>query len=91
MKLLSQKTENDLKLFFSGFKNGFLDFSELIARIVNSLLLSLVYFIGVGLTSIFAKIARKHFLETNSFKKKNTYWSDLDLKKRDIEEYYRQF
>jgi len=91
MKILSQKTENDLKLFFSGFKNGFLDFNKLIANIVNSILLSIAYFIGVGLTSFFARISNKHFLNNTRLQKNNTYWSDLNLKTRDIKEYYRQF
>jgi len=60
-----------------------------VSVIVNSLLLSIVYVAGVGFTSLFAKLVGKRFLETK--KKKDTYWSDLDLKKKPLEEYYRQF
>jgi hypothetical protein len=45
---------------------------------------------AVGLTSIFAKIFKKHFLETK-LPKDATYWSDLNLKNKPIEKYYRQF
>lgn len=79
-----------LNKFFKGFKNGMHSFGYDIALVINALLLTFVYFIGVGLTSIVAKIFRKRFLETK-LSKKSTYWSDLSLKKRPIEEYYRQF
>ena len=78
------------KQFFMGFRKGMGYFGHGIALIINTILLSLVYFIGVGITSIFAKLFGKHFLETK-LGKKSTYWSDLNLKKRPLEEYYRQF
>ena len=77
--------------FFKGFKQGTHIFGTSISSIVNSILLALTYFLAVGLTSIVAKIAHKRFLESKISKKKKTYWSDLDLKKKPVEEYYRQF
>lgn len=82
---------SSVKLFFSGFKKGTKDFGHNITLIINSILLSTVYFIGVGFTSIFAKLFGKKFLETKISRKTKTYWSDLNLKKKPIEEYYRQF
>jgi len=76
--------------FLIGFKKGMSNFGYNIALIINTILLAIVYIIGVGLTFIFAKIFRKHFLETK-LSKKDTYWHDLNLKKKPIEEYYRQF
>ena len=46
------------------FKKGMGDFSENISIIVNSILLSLIYFVGVGLTAILAKVVKKSFLDT---------------------------
>ena len=80
-----------LKQFFIGFKKGIRDFGHNLTLIVNSILLSIVYCIGIGVTSIIAKIFRRHFLETKTSEEKETYWSDLDLKTRPIEDYYRQF
>lgn len=80
----------ELKHFFNGFRVGMKDFSHGIALIINSFLLAIVYFIGVGFTAIFAKLFRKHFLDMK-LSKKETYWSDLNLKKKSMEEYYRQF
>jgi len=79
-----------LKQFFRGFREGMRDFGQGIALIVNSFLLAIVYLVGVGFTAIFAKLFRKHFLDMKLLKKE-TYWSDLNLKKKSMEEYYRQF
>jgi|TARA_B100002003_G_scaffold247928_1_gene280489 amino acid permease len=79
-----------LKQFLKGFKKGMKIFGNNIAIIINTLLLFFVYIIGVGFTSIIAKLFRKHFLETK-LSKKDSYWSDLNLKKKPIEKYYRQF
>ena len=77
-------------VFLKGFGEGFKEFSNLIVLAVNAVLLSIVYFIGVGLTSIFAKIVGKSFLDIKKTKKE-TYWEDLNLKKEPIDKYYRQF
>jgi hypothetical protein len=82
---------NLLRQFFKGFKKGMHTFGQNIAIIINSTLLLIVYVIGVGFTSIFAKIFRKRFLEIKISQKRNTYWLELDLKKKPIETYYRQF
>jgi|SRR3989338_5662107 len=80
---------NKTKQFFKGFKEGMGDFGHNIASIINTVLLSFVYVVGVAPTSIVAKILGKHFLETKL--SKSSYWSALNLKKKSIEEYYRQF
>ena len=82
---------SNLKLFWQGFMEGFRKFSHLIVGIVNFALLFLVYFIGVGVTSIFAKIFKKHFLKIKLNKDVASYWEFLNLSKRPKEEYYRQF
>ena len=80
-----------IKHFAEGFKEGQKSFGESIAIIVNSALLTIVYFFGVGLTSIFAKVFRKHFLLTKIEKNSETYWDDLNLGKKPMKEYFRQF
>jgi len=76
--------------FFEGIKRGQKKFGEDISAIVNLLLLSFVYFVGVGFTFLFAKIFSKHFLDLK-FANKNSYWRELGLGKRKMEEHYRQF
>ena len=80
-----------LKQIINGFKKGFKEFGYNISLIINSALLTIVYFLGVGLTSLFAKLVRKHFLDMKLSRIKKTYWSELNLEKQPIEEYYRQF
>lgn len=78
-----------IRHFFSGFRKGMHTFGENIGLIINSILLLLVYFTGVGITSIAAKLSGKHFLDMQP--KEDTYWSELNLKKKPVESYYRQF
>ena len=77
--------------FFKEFKEGQKSFGDSIAALINAILLSLVYFIGVGGTSIIAKIFGKHFLELKINKQSQTYWQDLNLNKERLEESYKQF
>lgn len=77
--------------FFKGLKKGQKEFGETIAIIVNSVLLSLVYFIGVGITFIFSRISGKHFLDLKPDKSKESYWEELNLGKEEMKEHYRQF
>ncbi len=79
------------KQFARGLQKGLKEFGHCLSAIVNSILLALVYIFGVGLTFIFAKLAGKSFLERKINPKAKTYWSELDLKKKPIKEYYRQF
>jgi len=66
-------------------------YGEKITAVVNTMLLLLVYIVGVGVTSLIARIFRKHFLERKTSKKKASYWSDLNIKKQEREKYYKQF
>ena len=78
------------KEFTDGFKQGQKEFGESIAVIVNSVLLSMVYILGIGITSIIAKISGKRFLDLK-FEDKKTYWEDLNLGKKETKYYYKQF
>lgn len=76
-------------LFVKGFKTGFRTFGFEVTNVVNFILIFLVYFIGVGITSLVAKAAKKRFLNLKLEGK--TYWKERNLGKQDIKEYYRQF
>lgn len=79
------------KNFTIGFRTGFERFGNNINLIVNTLLLSTVYFIGVGFTYVVAKLVNKSFLDVATSKKTDTYWSDLRSNDNTIEECYRLF
>ena len=77
-------------LFWKGFKKGAKNFSGNISVIVNSFLLLIVYLVGVGLTSVIAKIVGKKFLETKIEKEKKSFWKEIKWSKKK-EDYFRQF
>jgi hypothetical protein len=77
-----------MKKFCQGCKEGFEEYGKSLISIVNVVLLSIVYIIGVGLTSILARISKKRFLDLRA---KKSYWISLNPKKKPIEAYYRQF
>lgn len=80
-----------IKEFVEGYKKGQKNFGDNISTIINSILLTLVYILGIGLTSIFAKIFKKHFLSLKIDKNKMTYWEDLNLSNKTMGDCYKQF
>ena len=81
---------NYIRCFFIGFLEGLKEFGHLISDVINFVLLSFVYIIGVGITSLLDKLFKKSFLDKD-LKEGKSYWSELNLKKKPIDEYYRQF
>ncbi len=79
-----------VRILFKGFLHGFKSFGHIITSIVNFVLLFFVYFIGVGVTWLFAKIAGKKFLDIKKGSKES-YWIKEKVGKRKIEDYYRSF
>ena len=82
---------NEIKEFFGGLKEGQKNFGDNISIIVNSILLSIVYFFGVGLTSLVARAFKVKFLETKINQKTETYWETINQENKKEESYYRQF
>jgi hypothetical protein len=78
-------------VFLKGLKRGMKNFGSGISLIINSIILGIIYIIVVGLTALIAKLLRKHFLEMKPSSEKETYWDELNLSKKSIEEYYKQF
>jgi len=78
-----------IKQMFDEFMEGSKMFGELISAIINLLLLTFVYFLGFGLTSIAAKIFGKKFIDDKTTK--DSYWQELNLTTQSFKEYYRQF
>lgn len=64
--------------------------AKIVSSIVNLVLLSLVYCIGIGSVSIISKIFGKHFLELKKQNKKSN-WHEHKLEKQPLEKYYRTF
>jgi len=74
-----------VKGFFTGFTVGLRRPGQLVAGIVNTVLLAAVYVVGVSLSWLFSAMSGAELIEKKLGKK--TYWSNLKLEK----DYYRQF
>mgnify|MGYP001579666641 CR=1 FL=1 len=73
------------------FIKGVLEpFARAISSIVNFILLSIVYFIGIGPVSVLMKLFGKHFLELKKHNRKSN-WDDHKVTKQPLEQYYRTF
>lgn len=79
-----------LKKLWVAIKSVLEPIAKAISNVVNFVLLLLVYFIGVGIVSISAKILGKHFLELKKTNKKSN-WHEHRVEKQPLESYYRTF
>ena len=80
-----------IKSFFKGFKDGFREFSQGVAEIVNFILLTLVFIFGIGIVAILSRVAGKKYLAVKQ-EEKESYWKKVKIggeKKR--EEYLKPF
>ncbi len=65
-------------------------FGLFVASIFNFIFLLPVYFIGVGITSIFVKVTGKDILFLKKTAEKS-YWKEYNLKTQKKEDYQRMF
>lgn len=65
-------------------------FGLFVASILNFIFLLPVYFIGVGVTSLFVKITGKDILSLKKIAG-NSYWKEYNLKTQKKEDYERMF
>ena len=70
--------------FLKGLKEGFHNFGLRVNSGVTAIVMTLVYFIGIGITSLISKAGKKHMLDTSINKK--SYW----IKKENVNEDYRR-
>lgn len=80
-----------LKMFGKYFKEGMLYFGERTSALVNTLLLAIVYTVGVGPMSLLAKLSRKKFLDLTFDTNCQSYWQKVEKRPETLNRYYRQF
>jgi len=80
-----------MEKFFTGIKEGFELYGEVIILVINSILLSFVYIFGIGVTSIIAKLSGKRFLDLRTDKELKSYWKASDTSNKELNDYYKQF
>ncbi|MFP4119389.1 MAG: hypothetical protein ACLFTH_05015 [Candidatus Woesearchaeota archaeon] len=79
-----------MKTIIKTVRRNLMKFGKRISNLINSLLLTAVYIVGVGITSLVARISGKRFLERGFEKDKNSYWNECSVSKK-REHYYRQY
>lgn len=72
-----------------GMKAGMLFFGERTSALVNAVLLTLVYVLGVGSMNLLARIVGKKFLELDLGG--TSYWVEKHEVPEKLRRYYRQF
>ena len=82
---------SELKSILEEFHQGQKKFGEDIARLVNSVLLTIVYVFGVGFSWVLTRFSKKDLLELELEPRAKTYWKNLNLTTGPIKEYYKQF
>ena len=74
--------------FFKGLKAGFGTIPHFVSKVVNFILLSIVYLVGLGPVAIIGKLTGKSYLD---LKKSGSTWVDRSKDKKNEEDIYRQF
>lgn len=77
--------------FWRGFKTGFQMIGHFVASFINVILLTFVYFFGIGLSSFLGKLKGEKFLEFEIKKEDRSYWTDLKITPRPMDVFFRQF
>jgi hypothetical protein len=80
-----------LRSFFDGFVKGYKDFSNILVGGVNLVLLSVVYYLGIGVGLVMAKAMGKHFFDWKVEKSLSTYWVERNDKEPELRDYYNQY
>jgi hypothetical protein len=76
--------------FFKGVQSGMKLFGECTSALVNAILLSVVYLVGIGLSRLLAPRSHREMMEPPS-KRSRSYWRSMRAEKRSLDEHYRQF
>jgi len=72
-------------------REGAAEFGEAIGKMVSFVLLSVIYVVAVGLTSLIGKLVGKVFVEMNIVRTRTSYWEDVDISTDKYERYLRQY
>lgn len=78
-----------IKKILKRIKLRLLRFQKKVTNIINSVLLFFVYFLGVGLVALVARILKKKFIQKGSLNDVDSYWTKI--KKSDKDSYYQQY
>lgn len=75
-----------IKSFLDGSKS----FGTIITNIINTVLLLIIYFVGIGLAALIVRITKQELMNISN-KRKHSYYKNELTEKGNLEEYYKQF
>ncbi|QQG39505.1 MAG: hypothetical protein HYS81_03930 [Candidatus Aenigmatarchaeota archaeon] len=78
------------KEFATGFKSGFQGFGHFVSDVVNFVLLTFVWLIGIGPASVLGKFTGKKFLDMELVMRES-YWVAYVVKTEPLESYEKQY
>lgn len=73
------------------FKQGLTEFGLNFNALINLIILTFVYFLGIGLSSIISKVMEKHHLDLKISKNRKSYWVKVDTDSKNISDFLRQY
>ncbi|MFA5484710.1 MAG: hypothetical protein WC260_00435 [Candidatus Pacearchaeota archaeon] len=80
-----------MKKFRENIKKRIKKSSKLILLITNTILLTIVYFLGIGITFLIGKLTRKKLFNLDLNKDEKTYWEKIKEEKKSLEDFYNPF
>jgi len=89
--MLIDTKPSGFKEFFNGVYEGSKLFGYSAANIINSILLAVVYFVGVGPVSVIGRLLGKRFLDLEKDITPGSYWKERKQEKLSKDDHYRQF
>jgi Leucine-rich repeat (LRR) protein len=84
------ESKSSFKMFWEGILEGRDSFQSHLSSLPNFIILSGIYFVGISLTSLLAKITKQELLDKEISSVKS-YWKPSLIGNKKMETYYRQF
>lgn len=72
-----------------GIKSGLKTFNLIMFTPISAILISIIYFFGVGTASLMVKLSKTTLL--NQHQSKNSSWTDIDYEYTEKESFFRQY
>lgn len=79
-----------MKGFFKRLYNGWMVFAHKLGVVQSTIMLFIIYFLGIGVTWFFCFILRRDLLG-KSLKDRASFWHERDFKTPTLQECERQF
>ncbi len=80
-----------IKQLFNGFKKGFGSAGHLVSNIVNTILLLIVYVLGIGIISLYFNLKKKDLLNLKTKTVNESYWQDKKNRNKTKEDSLKPF